>query len=165
MNNIPPKICSYSCVYCQLGSALNQQVERRTYYRPSTIYRKDSDNVEKVSEAKERIDYLTFVPDGEPTLDINLGKEIDSLRNLEIKIAVITNSSLVWREDVAEELSRADWVSLKVDSVSSSVWKDINRPYHPLKLETVLKGVGKFSKRFEGELATETMLVKGVNDS
>ena len=165
MNNIPPKICSYSCVYCQLGTALNQQVERRSYYRPSTIFRKVSDKVEKVREAKERIDYLTFVPDGEPTLDINLGKEIDSLRNLEIKIAVITNSSLVWREDVADELSRANWVSLKVDSVSSSVWKDINRPYHPLKLETVLKGVGIFSKRFEGELATETMLVKGVNDS
>ncbi len=165
VNNVPPKICSYSCIYCQLGSALNQQVERRSYYGVSRIFREVSAKVKKVREAKERIDYLTFVPDGEPTLDVNLGREIDSLKSLGIKIAIITNSSLVWRVDVAEELSKADWVSLKVDSVSNSIWKNINRPYHPLNLETILEGIGKFSKRFEGELATETMLVKGVNDN
>ena len=89
----------------------------------------------------------------------------DSLKSLGVKIAVITNSSLVWREDAAEELVKADWVSLKVDSVNSSTWKNVNRPYHPLKLETILEGINKFSKSFEGVLATETMLVKGVKDN
>ena len=65
----------------------------------------------------EPIDYLTIVSDGEPTLDANLGRMIELLRPLGIKIAVITNASLIWREDVRSELKKADWVSLKVDSV------------------------------------------------
>ena len=67
----------------------------------------------------ESIDYLTFVSDGEPTLDINLGHAIQLLKPLGIKIAGITNASLIWREDVREELLKADWVSLKMDSVTA----------------------------------------------
>ena len=46
------------------------------------------------------IDYLTFVPDGEPTLDGNLGEEIELLRTLGTKVAVISNASLACRPDV-----------------------------------------------------------------
>ncbi len=28
INNIPPKICTYSCVYCQLGKSLKMITER-----------------------------------------------------------------------------------------------------------------------------------------
>jgi len=28
INNIPPKICSYACVYCQLGRTLTMQTGR-----------------------------------------------------------------------------------------------------------------------------------------
>lgn len=63
------------------------------------------------------------MPDCEPTLDINMGKEIDELKQLGIKIAVITNSSLIWREDVRNDLCKADWVSLKVDTVSEKIWR------------------------------------------
>lgn len=85
----------------------------------------------------ERIDYLTFVPDGEPTLDLDLGREISLLRTLDIPIGVITNSSLIWREDVREELARADWVSLKVDAVREPVWRKINRPHRALELAAI----------------------------
>jgi len=59
---------------------------------------------------------------------------------------------------------KADWVSLKVDAVSDSVWQSINRPYHSLKLPMILEGMREFAERFKGELATETMMVQGVND-
>lgn len=164
MNNIPPKICSYSCVYCQLGSALHQELERKAFYPISEIVSQVSDRVMKVHEKRENIDYLTFVPDGEPTLDVNLGREIEALKSLGPKIAVITNSSLLWRKDVREELMNADWISLKVDSVSETVWRRINRPYQSLKLDMILEGVREFSRLFKGELTTETMLVEGGND-
>ncbi len=77
---------------------------------------------------------MTFVADGEPTLDINLGKEIDLLKPLGIKIAVITNASLVGRKDVQDNLCKADWVSLKIDAVNKDIWRKINRPHKFLEL-------------------------------
>jgi wyosine [tRNA(Phe)-imidazoG37] synthetase (radical SAM superfamily) len=165
INNIPPKVCTYSCVYCQLGRTRKMQVDRRAFYQPEKILKDVDGKVESAREVGESIDYLTFVPDGEPTLDVNLGREIDLLKPLGIKIAVITNASLVWREDVREDLMKADWVSLKVDSTREDVWRRINRPQGTLQLPSILDGMLEFAKAYRGEVATETMLVKGVNDS
>ena len=165
INNIPPKICTYSCVYCQLGRTIKMQTERRMFYNPQKILRDVQDKVKKVKETGDPIDYLTFVPDGEPTLDINLAYEIDLLKSLGIKIAVITNSSLIWREDVREALMKADWVSLKIDSVREKFWRRINRPYGTLQLSSIQQGMFEFARAYRGELVTETMLVRTVNDS
>ncbi len=164
INNIPPKVCTYSCVYCQLGRTIKMQVERRAFYQPEEILKDVGRKVESAREAGESIDYLTFVPDGEPTLDINLGHEIELLKPLGIKIAVITNASLIWNEDVRDDLMKADWVSLKMDSVREEIWHRINRPHGSLQLTSILDGALEFAQAFKGELATETMLVKGVND-
>jgi wyosine [tRNA(Phe)-imidazoG37] synthetase (radical SAM superfamily) len=165
INNIPPKICTYSCVYCQLGRTLRMQTDRRPFYEPEEIVRQVKDKIEKAKGNKEPIDYITFVPDGEPTLDENLGREIELLKPLGFKIAVITNSSLIWREDVRAELLKADWVSVKIDCVNQEMWRRVNRPYRILRLNLILDGVLEFARGFKGELATETMLVKGLNDS
>jgi wyosine [tRNA(Phe)-imidazoG37] synthetase (radical SAM superfamily) len=165
INNIPPKICTYSCVYCQLGRTNKMQVKRRIFYNPQKILRAIQDKVKKVKETGASIDYLTFVPDGEPMLDINLGYEIDLLKILGIKIAVITNGSLIWRQDVREALMKADWVSLKIDSAQEEFWRRINRPYGTLKLSSIQQGMLEFARTYRGELVTETMLVRTVNDS
>lgn len=72
INHIPPKVCTYSCVYCQLGRTIKMQSERREFYPPEEILREVEEQIDKARERNERIDYLTFVADGEPTLDINL---------------------------------------------------------------------------------------------
>jgi len=165
INNIPPKVCSYSCVYCQLGHTIKMQVERQTFYEPEDILKNLREKIARVSEVGEPIDYLTFVPDGEPTLDINLGREIELLKPLGIKIAVISNGSLVWRQGVREDLVKADWVSLKVDSTREEVWRRMNRPHRTLGLAAILDGMLEFAAAYKGELVTETMLVEGVNDN
>ncbi|MCM8757283.1 MAG: radical SAM protein, partial [Candidatus Omnitrophica bacterium] len=73
INNLPVKHCSYSCVYCQVGPTPLTEVERRTFYSPEEIYRQVQERVKNLQEKGEKIDYLSFVPDGEPTLDLNLG--------------------------------------------------------------------------------------------
>lgn len=164
INNIPPKICTYSCVYCQLGRTLKMQLERQAFRDPEKILQDVREKVARAKETGESIDYLAFVPDGEPTLDANLGREIELLRSLGIKIAVITNSSLIWRDDVREDLVKADWVSLKVDATQEEVWRRIDRPHRTLQLASILDGMRKFTDVYGGELMTETMLVAGVND-
>lgn len=157
-------MCTYACVYCQLGRTIKMQAERRAFHKPMEILHAVREKVKKAGEKRESIDYLAFVPDGEPTLDVHLGQEIDLLKPLGIKVAVITNASLIWREDVREELMKADWVSLKIDSVTAEVWRRIDRPIGALSLPAILDGALEFSKTFGGELVTETMLVKSVND-
>jgi wyosine [tRNA(Phe)-imidazoG37] synthetase (radical SAM superfamily) len=165
VNNIPPKICSYSCVYCQIGLTDSMSIERKGFYPPEEIINEVSEKVNKLRRAGEQIDYITFVPDGEPTLDINLGKEIDLLKPLGIKIAVITNSSLLWDEDVRKDLMIADWVSIKIDTIDEKIWRKIDRPNGKLDFQKIISGIKTFSSSFKGVMVTETMMVKGVNDN
>ena len=163
INNIPPKVCTYSCVYCQVGKTRRMQVERCPFYESEDIFKSVSKKAKKAAKKGESIDYLTFVPDGEPTLDANLGHEIDLLKSMGIKIGIITNASLIFREDVREDLMRADWISLKLDSIRQTRWRKINRPHRELDLDLILSGMLDFSKIFPGELVTEMMLVQGIN--
>jgi len=140
------------------------QVERRPYYSPQEIYDEVKIKVDRSKSQGLAIDYLTFVPDGEPTLDTNLGREIDMLRPLGIKIAVISNASLIWDEKVREELLKADWVSVKVDALEEQIWRRVDRPHRALEHEAILQGILKFSKDFKGVLVTESMLLAGIND-
>lgn len=164
VNNIPPKICSYDCIYCQVGITSRFASQRQYFFEVEKVVKAVSKKVAEQRAAGNRIDYLTFVPEGEPTLDIRLGEMIDGLKPLGIPIGVITNGSLLWREDVREELCKADLVSIKVDSVMENYWKKVNRPDAELSLKQVLEGQLAFSKKFKGRLITETMLVKGAND-
>jgi len=165
VNNIPPKICSYSCVYCQVGLTDSMSIERKEFYPVDEIVKEIFQRVEQLNSAGERIDYITFVPDGEPTLDINIGKVIQLIKPLGIKIAVITNSSLLWDKEVREDLLLADWVSVKIDTVEEKIWHKINRPYGKLELLKILSGIKAFRHSFRGTLVTETMLLRGINES
>jgi wyosine [tRNA(Phe)-imidazoG37] synthetase (radical SAM superfamily) len=165
INNIPPKSCSYSCLYCQVGPSLHKEVEPHEFYPPAEIFQAVKNRIAAVEAQGETIDYLTFVPDGEPTLDSQLGETIDLLRPLDIKIAVISNASLIWRADVQQRLNKADLVSLKVDTVDEGLWKKINRPHESLKHASILQGIRDFARQYKGELITETMLLAGINDS
>ncbi len=164
INNIPAKVCSYSCVYCQVGRTTRQQIDRRDFYAPDDLISDVRRRLKSAARAAERVDYLAFVPDGEPTLDVNLGEAILRAKEFDVRIGVITNGSLLQREDVRKSLRRADWVSLKVDAVEEGLWRRIDRPHKALRLAACLDGALAFARTFAGELVTETMLVRGLND-
>ena len=164
INNIPPKHCSYACVYCQVGPTHAPESVPRAFYPPAEIRRQVEQRLDAVHKRGEVVDYLTFVPDGEPTLDIHLAEAIDTLRELGLPIAVISNASLLWREEVRAALAHADWVSVKVDSVNEAVWRQVNRPQAELALPDILDGIRAFARTYTGTLVSENMLIAGVND-
>lgn len=165
INNIPTKHCNYSCIYCQIGLTNRMISRRREFYSPDIIFKEVQNKIEKLQTAGEKIDYITFVPDGEPTLDINLGIEIKKLKRFGYKVAVVTNSSLIYDQQVRNDLESADLVSLKIDTVYSNIWRKINRPHGSLELQYIFESMLEFASGFKGKLITETMLVKGINDS
>jgi wyosine [tRNA(Phe)-imidazoG37] synthetase (radical SAM superfamily) len=164
INHIPPKVCTYSCVYCQIGRTTQMRVGRQAFYPVGEILRAVEEQVQRAKARGEAVDYMTFVPDGEPTLDANLGRAIEGLRPLGIPIAVISNASLLWQQDVRADLMGADWVSLKVDAVDERAWRRVDRPRGSLDLAAILEGALAFARSFQGTLVSETMLVSGVND-
>lgn len=163
INNIPFKVCSYSCIYCQIGRTLSLSIQRRKFYNPEEIIRNVEKRLEEIHKIGIKVDYLTFVPDGEPTLDINLRKTAEKLKKYGIKVAILTNSSLIYRDDVKEDLQNFDLVSLKIDTVKENTWRKINRPHKLLKLSDILNGILEFRNMYKGSLITETMLISGID--
>ncbi len=165
INNIPSaKKCSYSCIYCQVGITGKLSITRKNYFEPEVIFTEVQKHLDSLQEV-DKPDYLTFVANGEPTLDINLGKSIVKLKTFNIPIAVITNASLLVNQKVRDDLKLADWVSVKVDANNENIWKTINRPIGSLNFKEHVEGLLQFSSEYKGKLVTETMLVQGINDS
>lgn len=164
VNNIPYKVCTYSCLYCQVGKAIKMQANRQAFYSPDKLFYEAQKVIQSIRSKKKYPDYIAIVPDGEPTLDSNLGLLIKKLKTTGIPVAVITNASLLGLPDVQKDISIADYISIKVDTVSSSVWRKMDHPVRSLELPTILKGIEQFAMNYSGKLVTETMLVKNYND-
>jgi len=164
INNIPPKMCSYSCIYCQVGRSLSLHVEPLDIFPPERVLMEVYNKINEAKQIGETIDYITFVPNGEPTLDGNLGHTIELLKSLGFPIAVITNGFLLWREDIRKALLKTDWISIKIDSTIEKIWRNVNRPHKCLQLDSILEGILRFKEMYRGVLVTETMLIRGVND-
>jgi wyosine [tRNA(Phe)-imidazoG37] synthetase (radical SAM superfamily) len=162
-NIISPKTCSYGCVYCQVGKTIKKSIIRETFFKSEVIFEKVEEHLKRLSK-ENYPDYLTFVSNGEPTLDMNLGRSIKLLKKIGIPVAVITNASLLGNESIRKDLALADWVSLKMDAGDVGTWKEVNRPVPGLDFEKITESKNLFASEFKGILCTETMLVKGVND-
>jgi wyosine [tRNA(Phe)-imidazoG37] synthetase (radical SAM superfamily) len=165
INHIPPKVCSYACAYCQVGRTLELTVTPRSFYGTAPIVDAVGERLRMLrADGQPPPDYLSFVPDGEPTLDQDLGRSIAAVRPFGIPVAVISNASLIWREEARAALAEADWVSLKIDALDPRVWRKLDAPHRSLELEAILEGMLGFRESYRGALVTETMLVAGRND-
>lgn len=165
INDVARKTCSYGCVYCQLGPTERTHVERRSFRSPEQIAKVVAERIEELRRNGDDVDVLTFVPEGEPTLDRRLGATIEALRPLGVPVAVVTNGSLLTDPEVRADVARAQWVSVKIDSVHEQAWRAVDRPDPRLSLPDVLEGVRRFAAQYDGTLVTETMLVAGINDA
>ncbi|MGB3057677.1 MAG: radical SAM protein, partial [Candidatus Omnitrophota bacterium] len=149
------KICSFDCVYCQLGKTKMLTGRRKNFVPVSKIVQ------EIRSLPTVKIDYITFSGAGEPTLAKNLGEMIKTVKSIRKEpVAVLTNSSLMHRKDVRKDLSHADLVVAKLDASSEKTFKEINRPLKGITLQKVIDGIKKFSAGYAGKLALQIMFIK-----
>lgn len=161
INHIPPKVCTYACRYCQLGNAIRMQTKRENFYDPDELI----SQVKARLEQSEKVDFLTLVPDGEPALDVRLDDLITGLKKLDIPVAIISNASMLWDKDVRKAMLKADRVSVKVDAATEAMWRKVDRPHKNLDFKTVRQGIRDFASEYNGYLMTESMLIKGYNDT
>ena len=159
---IPFKTCTLDCIYCQLGPSSRKTVRRGAFLSQEEIIRQLKDIV----KSGVPIDYITFSGSGEPTLNTILGDLIKEIKKFtKIPVAVLTNATLLSRQEVRAALQEADLVVPSLDASTQSVFNKINRPHPTLKVEKIIKGLKIFRQEFKGSIWLEVMLVKGINDS
>ncbi|MFC1576060.1 radical SAM protein [Candidatus Omnitrophota bacterium] len=149
------KICSFDCIYCQAGKTKDLTAKRRVFIPTGTI----AEEIKSLPPVK--IDYITFSGRGEPTLAKNLGELIRKVKKIrKKKIAVITNSSLLFRKDVRRDLAPADFVMAKFDASTEDVFRKVNKPAKSVRLTKTIKGIKEFKRRYKGKFALQIMFVK-----
>ena len=149
------KTCSFDCIYCQLGPTVYPLTERREFVSLGQL----AAELEAVRDVEA--DYVTFSGVGEPTLAGNLGPAISLSKSLLRRpVAVLTNSSLMPREDVRRDLAAADVVIAKVDAPDEETFQRVNRPVPGHCLDDVLQGIETFRRIYEGRLALQMMFVE-----
>jgi len=159
---VPHKICTYDCIYCQIGNTTEKTLVRKEYVSVSEILEEVRGFLKGETSS---IDHLSLSGSGEPTLHSQIRSVIEGIKAItSIPVAVITNGSLLYEEEVRQDLLRADIVLPSLDAVSSEVFMRINRPRPGFSIEKVIEGLIEFRKVYKGQIWLEILFCKGVND-
>lgn len=151
-------VCSFECVYCQLG-----KIHRVTKERGEFV------STEKILEDLQKADWqtadvITFSGSGEPTLAKNLGEVIEKIKKLTHKpIVVLTNSTLLHEKQVRQDLAKADKIFCKLDAWSDNILERIDRPHEGISLESIIAGIFDLRREFSGFLAIQIMILRLPN--
>ena len=146
-------ICSFNCIYCQLGN-IEQHTDKRKVYVATKKVIQDF----KVVSQSNPFDIITYSGNGEPTLASNLKEVIISLKALtSVPQSILTNGTTLLNPDVIDALCLLDKVSVKIDAGSEAAFKRINRPVKGCTLQSVVDGIDNLKQRFNGELEVQSM--------
>jgi len=160
---IPHKICTLDCLYCEVGRTNCLSVKKEHFYSVDSII--EEFEREYIS-LKDSLDVVTITGSGEPTLNEDLDEIATRVKKIsEHPVAILTNSTKITDEKVAEALKKFDIVVPSIDAASQDVFKKINRPEESLDIEKINEALVKFSNDFDGKLLIELLLVKDINDS
>lgn len=152
-------VCSFNCVYCQLGEIEIITSDRQIFIPTAKILNDLKDF------APWAVDIITLSGSGEPTLALNLGEILQGIKQLtQQKILVLTNGTLLNDPQVRLDLNLADQVSVKLDGIKADQIRRINRPVTNLKFTEILAGIEKFAQEYQGQMSIQTMILSPWDD-
>lgn len=160
---IPFKTCSFNCSYCECGLTTNLTIKRESFFD----YKEILQEIINFMQNNEKPDYITYSGSGEPTLYKDFGiltKEIKE-KYPDQKIALLTNSSLFYLEEVREDANLCDLVLPSLDAASNLEFLKLDRPHPKLKLDKIIDGLIEFRKIYSGLIYLEVFFAKGINDT
>jgi wyosine [tRNA(Phe)-imidazoG37] synthetase (radical SAM superfamily) len=159
---VPYKVCSYDCIYCQLGRTTKLTSTPERLISATDVIRE----IEQWLKQGGSADYITFAGSGEPTLNVELGEMIRATKKLtDIPLAVITNGSLLGQPDVSDAVSMADVLLPSLDAGTERTFRAVNRPAPGVSFTGMIEDLVRCAQDFTKDIWLEIMLVEGVNDS
>ena len=155
---VPFKTCSYDCIYCQLGRTTNKTIQRKEWVPLDDVV------AELKTNLSSRPDYITLSGSGEPTLYSRTGELIDRIKAVtDVPVAVLTNGSLLWNQEVCAQLMNADLIVPSLDAGDEMMFRAVNRPHEDISFEKMLKGLIEFRREYQGQYWLEVMFLAGHN--
>lgn len=162
---VPPKICNFNCIYCEIGATTTHTCARKEYIPVSELLA-EIDTVLADRELLNHLDVFTITASGEPTLHSGIGKIIRYIKENSAKpVVVLTNGSLLYLPEVRHDLLAADIVIPSLDSAREDSYRRINRPAACSPLAELIEGLITFRKEFSGKFWLEILLASKINDS
>jgi wyosine [tRNA(Phe)-imidazoG37] synthetase (radical SAM superfamily) len=159
---LPPKSCTWNCLYCQLGKTRKFVTARQEFFPREEIL----EEIRQALTLNKGLDWITFVGSGETMLYKGIGWLVAEVKKLTtVPVAVITNGSLLYLPEVREELLQADAVLPSLNAGSEALHLQIDRPVAGLTFSQHVEGLVAFRKEYKGRLWIEVMLLGGINDS
>jgi wyosine [tRNA(Phe)-imidazoG37] synthetase (radical SAM superfamily) len=159
---VPFKTCSYDCVYCQLGRTTAKTIERKEYCPVDAVVNEVKEKLEKGSSP----DYITLSGSGEPTLHSRIDDIISGIKEIsDVPVAVLTNGSLFWIDEVRDAVSGADLIIPSLDAGSEETFLRVNRPESGILFKEMVEGLRVLRENFMGPLWLEVFITGGITDS
>lgn len=160
---VPHKVCSLNCIYCEVGKTTDLTIERKEYVPIEQVIKELDDYLSENPD----LDFITFSGQGEPTLNSGIGRVINHIKEKYpcYKVAVLTNGTLFWDQQVRREVMPADVLLPDLDAVSNLVFRKLNRPHPDLDIERIIDGLIQLRREFAGEIHIEVFMVPGLNDT
>jgi wyosine [tRNA(Phe)-imidazoG37] synthetase (radical SAM superfamily) len=159
------KVCNFSCIYCECGLTTDAGPGQGFPLR-TLVHELLKARLLEMKKNDDYLDSITFAGNGEPTLHPDFPGIMDDalvLRDLyfpKAKVAVLSNATLIGREDIFHALLKADLNILKLDSAKSETIKRINCPKGSYNLKEVIAVM----KRFNGRFMVQTLFFRGIHE-
>jgi wyosine [tRNA(Phe)-imidazoG37] synthetase (radical SAM superfamily) len=159
----PRKVCSLDCVYCEVGATTLLTMERKEY----VSFEKITNELKAYMAENPEPDYITLTGSGEPTLNSRFGDVLNFVKSAypNIKLAVLTNGTLMHLSEVRKELMPADLVMPSLDAVTEEGFKKIDKPESSIDMQQYIQGMVDFGKQYTGAYHLEVLFLKGYNDN
>ncbi|MBR5326688.1 MAG: radical SAM protein [Prevotella sp.] len=156
------KVCSFDCIYCECG--LNGD-HRPKLPRPTReeVAQKLEEKLQQMKAEGQLPDVLTFAGNGEPTCHPHFAEIIgDTIRLRDqycpkAKVSVLSNSTMIHRQQVHDALMLVDNNILKLDTVDPIYINKVDRPQSTYDVDKIIERL----KAFNGHVIIQTMFMQG----
>jgi len=158
------KICSFDCIYCECGRNSTSNHSGSKLPLRSEVRERLEKTLLKMNDEGQLPDVITFAGNGEPTLHPEFPGIIDDtiqLRDLfapNARIAVLSNATMLHKNEIVEALLKIDDNIQKVDSALKETIELLDCPSKTFSIEKTVKQL----TRFNGKVIIQTMFVRGT---
>ncbi len=155
------KVCNFNCIYCECGWTLKPK--KKDMPTRKEIYKALQNRLQTAKETNEKLDVITFAGNGEPTLHNDFSEILDDTIELknklypELKIAILSNATLITNKKILRALQKIDYNILKLDSAFEETARLINQPIGHFNLEELIEILSNNNTN----LTIQTLFLKG----
>ncbi len=170
------KVCTYDCVYCEIGSTGRNQLvspKHRIKAPPSNNFRKELFSILK---HVPHLDSITFGYNGEPTLNENLLEFYEEAKEVRERfkwtdekpqLTLFTNSSTLHFDNVRKRVKQFDLVLAKLDVGDDENFQRLNCPHEDSpNIQLIIESLVKLKNEMpeDNKLAIQCLVCNSYRD-